>query len=206
METSVVVTIIVALITAVIGPAVLEYVKSKIRKSEEGDDPMYEELESDSLINEQLQYLQEQIKCDRIWIMQFHNGGHYYSSGVSIKKFSFFYETVGVGIAPVREKFQNVPTSFFSRAIKEVADNEELCVNNMKDESQHTYGLRDTAEATGCQSLFIAALKTPSGKLHGAFGVEFVKEPKGFTEDQKDDIRDTANYVSGVLGIIHKYK
>ena len=90
MESSVLVTIIVALITAVIGPAVLEYVKSYVKRKEATEDPMYEEMESDILINEQLDYLLNELDCDRAWILQFHNGGHYYASGVSIKKFSFF--------------------------------------------------------------------------------------------------------------------
>jgi hypothetical protein len=206
METSLIVTIIVALITAVIGPAVLEYVRSYIKRKESLKDPMYEEMESDILINEQLTYLLGEIDCDRIWIMQFHNGGHYYSSGVSIKKFSFFFEIVNIGISTIRDKFQNVPTSFFSRALKEIHDNEELCINDISDENQKSFGLRDTAESTGCQSLFIVSLKTPTGKLHGAMGVEFVKDIHEFTEDEKELIRDTANYVSGVLGLIHKFK
>jgi len=206
MDSSVLVTIVVALITAVVGPAVLEYVKSYIKRKEASSDPMYEEMESDILINEQLDYLLNELDCDRVWILQFHNGGHYYASGVSIKKFSFFYETVGVGIAPIREKFQNIPTSFFSRSLKEIHDNDDLCVDNIDDETRPSFGLRDTAEGTGCQSIFLAALKTPSGKLHGALGVEYVKEAKGFTEDNKDLIRDTATYVSGTLAIIHKFK
>ena len=200
------VTIAVALITAVIGPAVLEYVKAKLKKKEADKDPMYEEMGLDLVINEQLEYLRDQLKCDRVWVLQFHNGGHYYTSGVSIKKFSFFYEVVNSAIAPIREKFQNVPTSFFSRSLMEVHDNDELIVNDMNDESLSSYGLRDTANATGCQSLFIASLKTPGGKLHGALGVEYVKEPKGFTEEQKEMIRDTAGYISGTMSLIHKFK
>lgn len=206
METSVIVTVIVALITAVIGPAALEYVKSYLKKKESKEDPIYEEMKLDILVNEQLDCLLKEIDCDRVWILQFHNGGHYYTSGVSIKKFSLFYEIVGVGIAPIREKFQNITTSFFSRSLKEIHSNDDLCVDDMNDESCPAFGLRDTAEGTGCQSIFITALKTPSGKLHGALGVEFVKDAKGFTEDQKDSIRQAANYISGVLRTIHKFK
>ena len=112
---------------------------------------MYEEMGLDLVINEQLEYLRDQLKCDRVWVLQFHNGGHYYTSGVSIKKFSFFYEVVNSAIAPIREKFQNVPTSFFSRSLMEVHDNDELIVNDMNDESLSSYGLRYTANATGCQ-------------------------------------------------------
>lgn len=141
-----------------------------------------------------------------MWIAQFHNGGHYYTSGVSIKKFSIFYETVSIGVSTIREKFQNIPTSFFSRSLKEIHDNDYLCIDNMADEIRPTFGLRDTAEGTGCRSVFIASLKTPSGKLHGSLGVEFVKEARVFTKDQQELILDTAAYISGTMGLIHKFK
>ena len=209
MEISVFATVLVALITAVIGPSALEYVKSLIRKKEKqasNDDPMYNEMIIDITINEQIQFLLNELKCDRVWIMQFHNGGHYYTSGLSIKKFSIFFEVTGTGIAPIREKFQGIPTSFFSRSIKEVHDNDTLCIENMRDESAPTFGLRDTAEGTGCVSLMMTALRTPSGKLHGALGVEFVKEPHQFLKEHQEIVEETASYISGALEIIHKFK
>lgn len=206
-------TVLVALITAVIGPIVLEYIRSLIRKKEkdaekadEADDPMYDEMLVDITITEQIQYLLDKVDADRVWVMQFHNGGHYYASGLSIKKFTIFFEVVSTGVSTIREKFVGIPTSFFSKSIKEVHDHSFLCVDDMNDESQPAYGLRDTAEGTGCQSLFMAALKTPSGKLHGAIGVEFVKEARAFTEDEKELIIDTASYISGALEVIHKFK
>ena len=162
------VTIVVALITAVIGPSILEIVKSKLKKSEELDDPMVFEMEADITINEQLRVLQELIGADRIWVTQFHNGGHFYSSGMSIKKFSIFYEVVSPGTSLVQQQFQNTPTSFFSRSLMEIYENDELEVADMEDTEHTTYGLRDTAKETGCKSLFLVCLKTPSGKFHGS--------------------------------------
>lgn len=200
------VTVVVALITAVIGPSILEIVKSKIRKSEEVDDPMVFEMEADITIYEQLKVLQDAIHADRIWVTQFHNGGHFYASGMSIKKFSIFYEVVSPGTSLIQQQFQNTPTSFFSRSLMEIYENDELEVSDMEDTEITTYGLRDTAKDTGCKSLFMVCLKTPSGKFHGSLGVEFVKEARSFTEEEKEEIRTAAAYISGTLATIHKSK
>lgn len=201
------VTIVVALITAVIGPSILEIVKSKIRKSEEEEeDPLVFEMDADNTINEQLKVLQEKICADRIWVTQFHNGGHFYSSGMSIKKFSIFYEVVSPGTSLIQQQFQNTPTSFFSSSLKEIYENNELVVADMEDIEHTSYGLRNTSRETGCKSLFLICLKTPSGKFHGSLGVEFVKEARSFTEDEMEEIRSAASYISGILATIHKSK
>ena len=205
MEPSIIATIGVALITAVIGPSILELVKNKLSRSSKSSksDPMYDEMVIDVQIDEQLRTVLSNIKCDRIWVIQFHNGGHYYTSGISIKKFSMFYEVVSTGTSLIQSQFQNVPTSFFSRSLKEIADKNTLEVYDMSDPNTTTYGLRDSAKETGCQSLFMACLKTPSGKFHGALGVEHVKDAHAFTDEERATIKNAALYISGTLSTIH---
>ena len=204
MEASIIATVGVALITAVIGPSILEVVKNKLsRKPVESKDPMYDEMIVDVQVDEQLRALLASLGCDRIWVTQFHNGGHFYSSGLSIKKFSVFYEVVSTGTSIIQHQFQNVPTSFFSRSLKEIADNNTLEVYDMSDTETTAYGLRDSARETGCQSLFMACLKTPSGKLHGSMGVEFVKDKHRFTNAERLAIKNAALYISGILSTIH---
>lgn len=204
MDSTLIVTIVTALITAVLGPTILEIVRARLKKKEEPLDPMVGEMEADITINEQLKVLIGDIGADRIWVTQFHNGGHFYASGMSIKKFSVFYEVVSPGTSLIQQQFQNTPTSFFSRSLMEIHQNSELEIVNMENPDVTTYGLRDTAHETGCKSLFLVCLKTPSGKFHGSLGVEFVKEAKAFTEEQKDEIRSAASYISGTLATIHK--
>lgn len=203
-STPIIVTICIALLTAIIGPIVVEFVKSKLNKKDTAtQDAMYKDLEGSVLIEEQLEILQEKLQADRIWVTQFHNGGHFYATGASIKKFSVFYESVNTGISRIQQMFQNTPTSFFSRSLKEIHDNDTLEVSDMLNPDICAYGLRDTATETGCRALFLASLKTPSGKLHGSLGVEFVKESHTFTEDEKHEIISAATYVSGTLSSMH---
>lgn len=202
MEISIIVTITVCLITAVIGPSVLEIVKNKLKKSDDSNDGLVFEMEADVVIDEQLKVLRDDLDADRIWVTQFHNGGHFYASGMSIKKFSVFYESVSPGTSLIQQQFQNIPTSFFSRSLMEIYEKGEICVIDMEDTNITTYGLRDTARDTGCRSLFLVCLKTPGGKFHGSFGVEFVKDIHLFTKEEKDKIRSAALYVSGTLASI----
>ena len=83
-------TILTAFITAVLGPVIVEWIKSKfINKT---TDILGESIYNDEKIDHQLELIMEELDCDRICIAQFHNGGHFYPTGKSIKKFSIFYE------------------------------------------------------------------------------------------------------------------
>ena len=57
----------------------------------------------------------EELKCDRICISQFHNGGHFYPTGKSIKKFSIFYERTSEKASSIKDTFQNIPVSLFPK-------------------------------------------------------------------------------------------
>ena len=83
--------IIIASITAIVGPIIVTWVKSKLEKKKDKT-PMGEAIETNSLVHEQISDLMEEVNCDRIWVAQFHNGGHFYPTGKSIQKFSIFYE------------------------------------------------------------------------------------------------------------------
>ena len=84
-------TVLVALITAVFGPILVNWVKLKM-ESKDTSHPMRDALETSTLIDTQLEQIMEELECDRIWIAQFHNGGIFYPTGRSIQKFSIFYE------------------------------------------------------------------------------------------------------------------
>ena len=68
-------TVAIALITAIIGPIFVEWVKNTFFKSK-FIDVLGESINTDEKIDKQLEILQEELKCDRICVAQFHNGGH----------------------------------------------------------------------------------------------------------------------------------
>ena len=192
--------VLIAFITGVLGPILLQYVKTALSKKDVKRDPLIEDFEYDAIVDEQIENLRHEYDFDRVWIEQFHNGGHFSVSGRSMNKFSMFYETVAIGISKNMNQFQNVPTSLFSKSLNEITKNGSLSVEDFDDDLSAHYGLRDMAETTGCQSIFIIALKRPSdNKMLGLIGVEHVKEKHQFTLQEKNRVREIGSFLAGVL-------
>jgi hypothetical protein len=122
-----IITILVALITAVIGPSAVEWIKIKLTKNK-FKDILSESIYVDEKIYKQLEILQEELKCDRICISQFHNGGHFFPTGKSIKKFSIFYERISSKSQSIKETFQNIPVSLFPKMFLFLHKNGEIII------------------------------------------------------------------------------
>jgi hypothetical protein len=117
-------TVTVALITAVFGPIIVSWVKIKMEKKS-ATTPMHDALETSTLIDNQLEDMIDELECDRVWIAQFHNGGHFYPTGRSIQKFSIFYEKTSPNIPSIQTTFQNIPVSLFPKALSKIYKNGE---------------------------------------------------------------------------------
>jgi hypothetical protein len=191
-------TVTVALITAVIGPIAVSWVKLKMEKKSPTT-PMHDALESSTLIDTQLEMIMKELECDRIWIAQFHNGGYYYPTGKSIQKFSMFYETVTNGVDSVKMLFQNIPVSLFSPSVNKILEDNTLSVADFKDDNEKNYGLRHTAEETGCKSVYIAGIRDINNKLIGSLGIEYTKRKKSLDLEQIQSIELEATQIGGVL-------
>ena len=66
--------VLVALITAVIGPTILEVVKKRLSEKK-NHDPIRTEVEHSKIIHEELDDIRDLFKSDRVWITMYHNGG-----------------------------------------------------------------------------------------------------------------------------------
>ena len=173
-------TIIVALITAVIGPIAVAWVKLKLEKKET-QTPVREALETSNLIEDQLDVIMEELNCDRIWIAQFHNGGHFYPTGKSIQKFSFFHEKTAPNIPNIQHTFQNIPCSLFAKSLAELNKEGEISVPNFRD--HNSYDLQSVAEQHGTSSFYLIALEDLKGKFIGCLAISYTEEYKLGKED-----------------------
>ena len=172
-------TIIVALITAVFGPIAVTWFKTKY-KPESTTSPVDEAIELNSLVDDQLGVIMEELKCDRVWISQFHNGGHFYPTGKSIQKFSIFYEKVTIDTIPSQHTFQNIPCSLFPKAMSALYKEGEISVPNLESE---TYDLLAVAKPYGSKSFYLVALDDLQGKFIGVLSVDFKEEYQLSKED-----------------------
>jgi len=188
-------TIIVALITAVFGPIAVTWARTKLEKKNEKT-PMAEALEVSKLINDQLENLMTELKCDRVWIAQFHNGGNFYPTGKSIQKFSICYELVNIDTPRVQQTFQNIPVSLFPRVLSKIYKDGEIEILNAESE-ENSFGIDALTNQFKTKSISMIGLRSLDNHLIGVMGISFAQEHNVIKEEW-DYIRKK----SGVIGTL----
>jgi hypothetical protein len=190
--------IAIAFITGVISPVTVMVVKNKIENRKKPD--MVEEaLKVSELVTHKIDEIREDIDADRVWVTQFHNGGHFYPTGKSITKFSIIYETVGIGVSSIQSNFHNIPVNLFSRALSKLSSDNLIEVEDFKDETIATYGLKYIAEESGCKSGYLFAIKSIDDKFIGVLGVDYTKKKVKLKPETVSNVMIQATTLGGVL-------
>jgi hypothetical protein len=191
--------IIVAFLTGVAGPILVMFVKNYLDSKKKPSDMVADAVEVGNLISAKIEHIKEEFGVDRVWVSQFHNGGHFYPTGKSIAKFSIFYETVKVGISSIQSNFQNIPVNLFSKSINELLENDVIEIPDFKDDSVATYGLKYVAEDTGCKSGYLFAIKSIDGKFIGTLGLDYTKKKTKLDMESINHLAVHASAIGGVL-------
>lgn len=192
-------SIIVAFITGVLGPVLLLFIKNKLEKKPEKPDMVKDALRISELVNNKIEDIREELRADRVWIAQFHNGGHFYPTGKSMTKFSIIYEVVNGSVTSIQSNFQGIPVNLFSRSINQLLDNCIIEVPDFKDETIATFGLKYVAEESGCKSAYLFAIKTIDEKFIGILGIDFTKRKTKLDEKTITQLKVSATSLGGVL-------
>ena len=190
--------VIVAFITGVLGPVILLILKNIFDKKKKPD-MVAEALQVSELITQKIEHIKDEFSADRVWIMQFHNGGHFYPTGKSMAKFSFIYETVSLNTSSIQLNFQNIPVNLFSKSINQLLTNDIIEIPDFKDETIATYGLKYVAEDTNCKSSYLFAIKTIDDKFIGVLGLDFTKRKTRLDMESVNHISNHAASIGGVL-------
>lgn len=191
--------IIIAFITGVLGPILLIYIKYLLDKNKKKPDMVMDTLRVSELINQKIDHIKDEFKADRVWISQFHNGGNFYPTGKSMAKFSIMYESVGANANSVQSNFKNIPVQLFSRAINELYLNDDIQINDFKDETIATFGMKYIAEETGCKSAYLFAIKTIEDRFIGVLSVEYTKRKTSLDVESINHLQVHASSIGGVL-------
>lgn len=190
-------TILVALITAVIGPAVVEWVKAKLKKEESKESLVKEAIDLNALVDNQLDHLMEELGCDRIWIGQFHNGGHFYPTGKSIQKFSIFYEKLTPNTSAIQHVFQQIPVSLFPKALSKLYKDGELAIVNYN--TDETYDLSMFAKDYGTKSFYMLAVDDLDDHFIGVLGISFNDKEHKLSKEEWIFIRQKIGAIGSLL-------
>ena len=190
-----IIPVLVAFITAVLGPLAMEWAKAKF-KSKPKKSPIQEALEMNELVDHQLDLILETIGCDRTWIIQFHNGGHFYPTGKSIQKFSMFYEKITPNSSSIQHTFQNIPVSLFPKMLGKIYKDGELAIPNYNE--GETYDLETIAKDLDSKSFYALGLYSLDDHLIGVMGIAYNKEHK-LTKDEWIFVRQKVGVIGTLL-------
>jgi len=192
-------TIIVAFLTGVLGPILVILVKNKIASNKPVPDMLSDSLRIGELVTNKIDHIKEDFKADRVWITQFHNGGHFYPTGKSIAKFSVIYETVSTNTNSIQNNFQNIPINLFTKSMNRLLDKDVIEIPDYGDETVATYGLKYIAEDTNCKSGYLFAIKTLDDKFIGILGLDYTKKKVKLTQEQITELSIDASVLGGSL-------
>lgn len=194
------IAIILVLITAIIGPMINIRYKSYLESKKPKEDPIYCIIKSNMVVDEMLEKIQEDFKSDRVWLSQFHNGGHFFPTGKAITKFSVMFEHIKLGVESKMSTFTSIPVSLFNKPLMELYKNNQIIIPSFTSKNSPTFGLKTFAEGLKTKSSYIFALKTIEGDFIGTFGIDYVHKTKKLNEEQISELSDKAISLGTLIG------
>jgi len=202
MNTDIIVAIITACLTSIIGPIAVHYAKQLAEKNKKKSDPLSESIRINGMITDKLEYIKEHFGADRIWLLQFHNGGHFYPTGKSIQKFSMVYELLKPSVVPCQNQFQNIPVSLFSRAINHLSEGNTIQIDNAEIDDSQFEGFTSVIFGAGVKSTYMFPIFNIKGEFVGIVGIDFVQDFKILEETE---LKSLGLEVSTIGGVINNY-
>jgi hypothetical protein len=194
-------TIWVAIIGGIIGPIIVLtskwYLDNKLGKKKR--DMVTDALEVGEQVTTKLDQIREDYEADRVWISQFHNGGHFYPTGKSIAKFSIFYETVTPSASSLQLTLKNIPVALFSKSFNELSSEGAIAISDFEDETIATFGLKYFAAEYGTKSQYLFAIKNFEGKFIAIMGVDYTINKHRLKTKEIEDLVHTSIALGGVL-------
>lgn len=184
-------------VSSILGPLIVAKYKNYLIKKNKEEDPLVTSIESNKLVDEQLRDIKEELKVDRIWVSQFHNGGNFFPTGKSISKFSITFEHTEPGVPSLSEIFKNIPVSLFNEPLRELYENNEVLIPDFKNDER--LGLNKFSSPIPPKSTYMFALKTLDGLFIGNLGVEYINRKKKLSEDDLQFIRNKSIAIGTII-------
>lgn len=195
--------IIIAFMTGILGPILIIVIKNKLEKAKAKPDMLADALRIGELVTLKMDQIRDEFRVDRVWITQFHNGGHFYPTGKSIAKFSVIYETVAANTTSIQSNFQNIPVNLFTKSMNRLLENDVINIPDFTDDAIATYGLKYIAEESGCKSGYLFAIKTLDDKFIGVLGLDYTKKKVKLSADDINHLSVHASALGGALISTH---
>jgi hypothetical protein len=192
--------VVIALITGVLSPILLQITKyyiSSIRRQENKCE-VSKSIKYEDLITFKLDKIRESIGCDRVWVVEFHNGTHTFT-GKSFQKFSVTYESVKSGISREGPQTQNLPTSLFSRFFNTVSEEGIFSVEDVSRVNASNSSMQSFFESRGIKSFFAVGIRNIENNLIGVLCTDSIFLPMDMTAAKMENLQKDANILAGYL-------
>lgn len=194
----IVAAIITALITSILGPVILEWLKLKFF-NKKTQDQLAEAIKKDEKVDLQLEQLMEELQCDRLCISQFHNGGNFYPTGKSIKKFSVFYEKITSKASSVKEIFQNIPVSLFPKMFSILYKEGEIVIPKTNDNTVDCGLFPVKGKKYKTKSFYLLSIYDLNNNFIGVLSISYYNKEHTLTLDEWIIIRQKLGAIGGIL-------
>lgn len=198
------ISLLVAILTAILGPIIVIRYKTYLIKKNKKEDPLVTSIESNHLIDEQLKMIKEKFGACRVWVSQFHNGGHFFPTGRSISKFSITFEHTNPNLESLSDIYKNIPVSLFNESFKELYEKSNIIIHNFDEDKN--FGLSKYNNNKTIKSLYNFALKTVEDDFIGVLGIEFIENDKNLNDGDLQYLKDKAIAIGSIIGayLYHK--
>ena len=162
------------------------------------------EMKQNGNVYTALQYTLDETGADRAYVLEFHNGEHYFS-GRGQQKFSCTYEVVRQGISAEAAASQNYRVSNFHHYINTLVQNDVFAHSDL--DTMDDYAFAKLLEHKGVQSIYNVTLKTLNGKVIGIIGVDYVRQkaPAGKIGFHQNPAGTLTDFLKGQSKIIAGY-
>lgn len=164
-------------------------------------DPVVESVKNNILIDHKLGEILGEFEADRVYLLQFHNGGNFYPSGKSIPKFSVFYEKTLPNIPIIRDRFQNIPVSIFGKFFNYIAEYDISYYYDLKKAGIEDFEERGYTRDTDSKSTYCASIKTIDDKFMGVLVVHYIKRRRILTDTKIKDLQIHATSIGSTLSV-----
>lgn len=164
-----------------------EYKQKKIEK----------EISNSKLIQTILDQLLEEYYCQRVFILQRHNGGKY-QTGKSMTKLSTSFESLEEGVSTEFRQYQNLPMSLYSNFIENVTKHKAIykSVDDIDDLITKAF-----FSQRGTKSAMVYPIKKEQ-ELIGIIGFEWTHTSEHFEENLEEiqtDVKTMSETLSKLL-------
>lgn len=187
-----------AILTSIIGPIAVHYITKLM--ADKKTDILSAALEINSVVTEKLDIVKKETEADRIWLLQFHNGGNFYPTGKSIQKFSMGYELLNSDSVPCQSQFQNIPVSLFSKQIHSLHKGVVISVADTTIGETKYAGFTSVIVGSGVKSTYIFPVYNIKGDLVAIVGLDYNTKKIELDQSKLINIELEVSTIGGVLG------